>query len=127
VVRRENPNLGIFIRDPIAGNLERERANLLRFQIARIVLRDDHTAGLHVREQLGLPGGNVVLRVIGPNAKNDRVETLQIFGGNIRPIQNPHGVPDLLKALRNVVARAGNVANEVSSPPDIRPHDFRFG
>jgi hypothetical protein len=66
------------------------------------------------------------VRVIGANPEHHRVETLEVLSGDFGFLQHLHVVTDLLKALRNVVAGAGNVANQLALFLDVGPHDLRF-
>src|SRR3954465_6387109 len=127
MIRCENADLGVFISDAVAGNLQREGTNLLRLEVARVVLNDDDSARFYIREQFRLPCAYVVLGIVSPDTKDDGIETLQVFSGDVGPIQNPHSVTDLLETLRNVVTGPGNVANEFPFLPDVRPDDFRLG
>ena len=127
MIRRENPHLGILVGDPVARNLQRERADLFRLQVGRrVVLRDDHAARLHIGEQLRLPARDSLLRVVGANAEHDGVETFEIFRGDIGGIQYLYVVTDLLKALRNLVTGAGNISDQFAFLPDVGAHNLRF-
>src|SRR5437763_16803488 len=103
MVRRQDANLGGFIRDSVARNIKRKWADLLGLQIGgRVVLRDNYTARLHVGEQLGLPGCNPFLRVVGANPEDDGVETFEIFDVDLGTIDDLHIRNDLLTALWNL-------------------------
>src|SRR5205814_7719084 len=108
----QDANLGGFIRDAVARNIKRKWADLLGLQIGgRVVLRDNHTARLYVSEQLGLPGCNPFLRIVGANTDDNGVETFEIFEVDLGTIEDLHIITDLLKALRNVVAGAGDITD----------------
>ena len=127
MIRRENPHLGSFIGHAVARKLQREWADLLRLEIdRRVVLRDDHAACFHIGEQFRLPVRDPVVRVVGANTEHDRVETLEVFRGDFGHFQHLHVVTDLLKALRNLVAGAGNVADQFALLPNIGPDDLRL-
>ena len=120
MVRRENPHLGRFIGHAIARNLEWERTDLFRFQIRRrVVLGDDYAAVFHVREKFRQPLCDSVLRVVGANAEHDRVESLQVSGGDFGRVECLHVVSDLLEALRDLVTRAGDVTDQFTFLPNV--------
>ena len=128
MIRRENANLRTFVSDAVARNLEGERADLFGFQIGgRVVLHDNHAAGFDVTEQFCLPCRDPVLGVVSADPENHGVKTFEIFGRDLRAAEHLHVVPDLLQALRNVVARARDVANQVPFLFDIGADDSRLG
>ena len=87
---------------------------------------DDHAARFHVGEQFGQPVRDPIVRVISANAEHDCVETLEVFRGDIGHLQHLHVVTDLLKALRNLIARAGNIPDQFAFFPNIGPDDPGF-
>ena len=128
MLRRENPHLGCFVGHAIARNLEREWADLFRFQICRrVILPDDYAAVLHVREKFRQPFRDSVLRVVGANAEHDRVESLQVSGGDFGRVEYLHVVSDLLEALRDLVARAWDVTDPFTLLPNVGTDDLRLG
>src|SRR5205814_2288245 len=127
MLRRENSHLSRFIRHAIARNLEREWADLFRFQICRrVVLRYDYAAVFHVREKFRQPFRDSVLRVVDANAEHDRVESLQVSGGDFGRVEYLHVVSDLLEALRDLVARAWDISDPLAFFPNVSAHDLRF-
>ena len=65
---------------------------------------------------------DAVLRVIGANPEHDRVEALEIFRGDSRRHQASSLDSRSVEALRNLIARSGNITDQLALLPNVCAH-----